>query len=118
MGMLRSLAMLVGLGVGCTCGGSKPPPGGGPIDPTAVQRCAGLTDKLAALYGAEAAAAGASSERQAEAVRDNSAMVLAECARRPEVERCAANATSAAELERRCLLPLPEDGSEAAALAP
>ncbi len=118
MHTLRLLAMLVGLGVGCTCGGNKLPPGGGPIDPGAVQLCTGLTDKLAALYGAEAAAAGASSERQAEAVRDNSAMVLAECARRPEVVRCAASVTSAAELEHSCLLPLPEDGSEAAALAP
>lgn len=118
MRMLRSISLLVGLGVGCTCGGSKPLPGGGPVDPVAVQSCAGLTEKLAALYGEEAAAAGASKERQEEAVRDNSAMVLAECARRPEVVRCAISATSAAELERKCLLPLPEDGSEAAALAP
>lgn len=115
--MLRSISMLVGLCCGCTCGGSKPAPGG-PVDPAAVHACAALTERLAALYRAEAEAAGATAEGLAEAVRDNSAMVLAECARRREVLRCAQGATSAKELERTCLLPLPEDGSEAAALAP
>lgn len=116
MGILRSISLLMGLACGCTCGGPKPRSGVGPVDPAAAQACAALTDKLAELYRAEAAAAGVPREGQDEAVRDNSAMVLDECARRREVLRCAAGAVSAKELERTCLSPLPEDGSEAAAL--
>jgi len=40
-------------------------------------------------------------------------MVLAECAREPgRVAACAAGAKSAPELERKCLAPLDDEGTE------
>ena len=43
---------------------------------------------------------------------DDVAMVMRDCAADPGVAACAKAATSAAELEQRCLIPLDEEGSE------
>lgn len=46
-------------------------------------------------------------------VADNTAMVMTECTRDPgRVARCAGAARSAAELERTCLAPLDDEGTE------
>jgi hypothetical protein len=49
-------------------------------------------------------------------VRDNTAMVLAECTRRAEVAGCVAGAANARQLERDCLAALDDEGSEGDAI--
>ncbi len=110
--------MVLALGAACSCGASgkrSPPEVSPPVgDGGDAAVCGGQRAHIEALYRAEAQAGPA--DRVEEAVRDNTAMVLAECAERSEVARCAASAADARALESRCLLPLSDDGTEAARL--
>lgn len=77
--------------------------------------CGALRGRIEALYRADAE--GKEPRRVAEAVADNTAMVLAECAQGPaRMIPCVRAVASAAELERRCLAPLDDEGTEAEAL--
>jgi hypothetical protein len=103
-------------------GGSSPGSGSGGAGPAVIDpaaqvdpRCAAATPKVEALYRS-AAAASEPPARVEEAVRDNVAMVMAECRRHPEVGACAAAAPTVAQLERACLAPLDDEGSEGDAL--
>ncbi|MBE7454029.1 MAG: hypothetical protein HS111_35835 [Kofleriaceae bacterium] len=80
--------------------------GGGGGDPAA---CAELAPTVRALYQAEAGPDGLTAEE----VADNTELVLAECREAPaRVAACARAATGVAQLERDCLAPLDDEGSE------
>ena len=77
--------------------------------------CAGVRAKVEALYRAEAQQK--EPKRVDDAVADNTAMVMADCAKAPaKIAPCIAGATSVAELEKACLVPVDEEGSEGDAL--
>lgn len=82
---------------------------------TAATSCDGLRAKIEAMYRAEAQAR--EPRRVEEAVADNTTMVLNDCAKDPTtVVACVHSVGTVAELERRCLAPLDDDGSEGDAL--
>lgn len=121
MRWLSLLAVVLASAIACTCGGGNGSGGGAggggtvPVDPGAPldPRCAKARPTIEALYRAEAQAQpGADAARVEEAVRDNTAMVIAECARRPGVAACAGRAKSALEMEGDCLEPLDDEGTE------
>ena len=93
---------------GSGVGGSAEPPAPG---------CDGARPKVEQLYRAEATANREKPERIAEAVSDNTTMVMAECAKSPDkVVACINRVATAAELEKQCLAPLDDEGSEGEAL--
>lgn len=101
---------LVVLALGC--GSGKPPGAGGATG----SGCDGIRARVEQLYRAEATAR--EPRRVAEAVADNTEMVLKECARDPaKVSGCVAGIATIADLEHRCLAPLDEEGSEGDRLA-
>lgn len=108
-----SLAVTLGLAA-CACKpraggaaiGGDGGAGGGGGDPAA---CAELAPTVRALYQAEAGPEGLTTEE----VADNTELVLAECREAPaRVVACARAATGVAQLERDCLAPLDDEGSE------
>ncbi|HEU0030090.1 MAG TPA: hypothetical protein VFQ53_05635 [Kofleriaceae bacterium] len=91
-------------------GGGGPGPGSGGT-PTHASTCDGLRPKLEQLYRAEAQAH--EPKRVEGAVADNTAMVLADCARAPDkVIACVEGASTVAEIEGRCVKPLDDEGTE------
>ena len=91
--------------------------GSGTGTPPAAATCSGAQPKIEQLYRDEATAKQEAPERVAEAVADNTAMVMAECAQAPDrVAPCAMRVATAAELEKQCLAPLDDEGSEGEAL--
>lgn len=98
------LAVLLTGAVACTCGGG----GGSTLDP----RCEQARAKIEGLYRAEAAAGSLSPERTEEMVKDNTAMVMNECALRPQMVNCASSARTSLQLEADCMKPLDDEGSE------
>lgn len=81
-----------------------------------VGSCDQARARIEQLYRAEAQAK--EPARVDEAVADNTAMVMNDCAKDPpRVSACVATAQTAAELEARCLAPLDDEGSEGDALA-
>ncbi|MBA3452583.1 MAG: hypothetical protein H0T42_05730 [Deltaproteobacteria bacterium] len=76
--------------------------GGGPVTAT----CDSVTPKVESLYRADG--------QTAEAIGDNTTMVIAACRRTPDkVSACIASATTVKDLETQCLPGLDEEGSEA-----
>ena len=97
----------------CTCSGSRGPKvgGGGSSDGTAVRACDEIRAKVERLYRAEAQAK--EPKRVEEAVADNTTMVLNDCAKAPsKVVACVNDVSSIAELEKRCLASLDDEGTE------
>lgn len=73
--------------------------------------CEGARAKVEGLYRAEAQAR--EPKRVEEAVADNTAMVMAECAKAPDkVSACIAQAGTLKDLETTCLPQLDDEGSE------
>lgn len=73
--------------------------------------CEGARAKVEGLYRAEAQAK--EPKRVEEAVADNTAMVMAECAKAPEkVSACIAQAATLKDLEATCMPQLDDEGSE------
>jgi hypothetical protein len=99
-----------GKGAGAGSGSSGPPRDpGAPLDP----RCAQVRGAVEALYRDEATAAKLDAARTEEMVRDNTTMVMNECAGRPQqVAECAGKARSSQQLEADCLRPLDDEGTE------
>jgi len=101
------------------CSSKQPTPtngSGGPTDPPSVG-CDGAKNKVEQLYRAESVANKDKPERADEAVADNTAMVMAECAKSPDkVIACIGRVSAAGELEKQCLAPLDEEGTEGEAL--
>ena len=104
------------------CSSKQSPPttgsGGDPTGaPTTTAGCAGVRTKIEQIYRAEATASNETPERVREAVADNTHMVLAECAvAEARVVPCVKRIGTAAELEKSCLAPLDDEGSEGEAL--
>lgn len=106
---MRPAVLLVGV-LGCGSGASSQGTAAGSND------CDGVRPKVEQLYRADAQAR--EPARVAEAVADNTAMVLADCKRDPaRITACVPQVSSAADLERRCLIPLDEEGTEGDRLA-
>lgn len=120
--MNRAIAMLAaGLLVcacsgkgGATMGGGGGGTGTGTGDPDA-HLCDGIRPKVEQLYRAEAQAK--EPKRVDEAVADNTTMVMNDCVRAPrKVAACVNGVSSVPELEKMCLVPLDEEGTEGEAL--
>jgi hypothetical protein len=101
----------------CACP-SKPAgvsSGSGPV--ATPGGCEGVRAKIEQLYRADATAS--EPKRVDEAVADNTAMVMTECASNPsKVSACVSSARTAKELETSCLAALDDDGSEGDRFAP
>lgn len=113
--MMRCALLMLVL-AGCP---SKPPTttgtGSGSATPPPNDACGRIRAKVEGLYRAEAQQK--DPERVEEAVRDNTDMVMSECARNPgTIEPCVANAQAIETIEKTCLAPLDEEGSEGEAL--
>lgn len=90
------------------CSGKPASPG---IGSAAAGSCDAARGKVEALYRTEARAR--EPGRVDEAVADNTAMVMADCAKAPaKVTPCIAAAGTVSELEARCLEPLDDEGTE------
>ena len=96
---------------GCAGKGSGPGNGSGSMVP-ATPTCDGIRTKVEQLYRAEAQAK--EPKRVDEAVADNTKMVENDCAKAPDkVAPCVVKAESVAEIEKSCLIPLDDEGTEA-----
>jgi hypothetical protein len=118
-GTWTASAVTVALAAACACHphGKTGEGGSGPSGGTAAAAsCDSVTAPVTALYQAEAKATGAEAH-DATFVADNVAMVQTDCARDPgRVAACAAGATSVAQLEKDCLIPLDEEGTDGEAI--
>jgi hypothetical protein len=87
------------------------PVGGSGSGAPATSACDAIRPKVEQLYRADAEQK--EPKRVAEAVADNTAMVMNDCAKAPaKVVACVNGADSVAELEKKCLAPLDDEGSE------
>lgn len=108
--LLAIAACSGGRGAGTTTGSGSAQP----IVPPPT--CADVRARVEQLYRAEAEQR--EPKRVDEAVGDNTAMVMNDCALQPaRVAPCLARAGSVPELEASCLIQLDEDGSEGELIA-
>jgi hypothetical protein len=110
MTRLWTACVLASLLAACACKNKTDTgPGGGNGSGTGgAVRCEEIKAHVEKLYRAEA-----TGEDIDEQVADNTQMVMNDCERKPEaVATCARDATSVADLEQRCLIPLDQEGSE------
>ncbi|MBV8762691.1 MAG: hypothetical protein JO257_35730 [Deltaproteobacteria bacterium] len=109
--MRLSLLLLVA----CACPAKKPvQQGGGSAVPSVstATTCDGVKPRVEQLYRAEAEAK--EPKRVDEAVADNTQMVMNDCAKDPaKTVPCLAKAATVSELEKDCLIPLDDEGTEA-----
>ena len=85
--------------------------GGAAGSDEAARLCGGIRGKVEQLYRAEAQAK--EPKRVAEAVTDNTAMVMNDCAKAPaKVSKCVGAVASVPELEKKCLVQLDDEGTE------
>jgi hypothetical protein len=113
---MRVLFVSVLLACACPSKQGRAPNGGGSGGGGSAT-CDSIRGKVEALYRAEAEAT--EPERVAEAVADNTTMVMNDCARAPaRVTACVGRVGSVAELEKTCLIPLDDEGTEGEALHP
>jgi hypothetical protein len=95
--------------------GSIGPPPGPPPPPVSATTCDQVKPRVEQLYRAEAQAK--EPKRVDESVADNTAMVMKDCAKDPgKTVPCLGRAASVAELEKQCLIPLDDEGTEGEAL--
>jgi hypothetical protein len=79
--------------------------------PTNATTCDGVKAKIEGLYRAEAQQR--EPKRVEEAVADNTTMVMNDCMKDPaKFVPCLNTAATIAELEKQCLIPLDDEGSE------
>ena len=100
--------------VACACPAKKPvQQGGGSAVPSVVATtCDGVKPRVEQLYRDEAEAK--EPKRVDEAVADNTQMVMNDCAKNPaKTVPCLAKAATVSELEKQCLIPLDDEGTEA-----
>jgi hypothetical protein len=110
------LALVFTLVAACACppAAKSVPPGTGSAV-AAQGTCEAARAHVAALYRAEAEAR--EPKRVEEATADNTAMALADCAKDPATRGpCLASAATVADLERNCLTPLDDEGTEGKSL--
>ena len=117
---MKRWIVVVLLGAGCS---GKPPvsPGEGSAGagaggtPTGTS-CEAMRPKVEQLYRAEPR--GREPAQAAEAVADNTTMVMNDCRKAPDkVTACIAEATNVRDLEARCLAPLDDEGTEGDSVA-
>ena len=95
----------------CACSGKGSATVGGGSGAGAARSCDEIRAKVEQLYRAEAEAK--EPKRVEEAVSDNTTMVMNDCARAPaKVVKCVNAVASVAELEKKCLAPLDDEGTE------
>jgi hypothetical protein len=117
--MKRAISLVVVTIVACACPSKGTKTGGtgsGSAEvPPAAGGCEGARPKVESLYRTEAQVK--EPKRVDEAVADNTAMVMAECAKAPaKVSACIAGAATLKDLETTCLPQLDDEGSEGDAL--
>ena len=113
---MKTLVLVVLVACSSKQGGTTNGSGTGTVEPPATG-CDGARKKVGDLYRAESIANKDKPERVEEAVADNTQMVMNECVRSPDkVVGCINRVSSAAELEKQCLAPLDDEGSEGEAL--
>ena len=89
--------------------------GGGGGGSAGARPCEGIRAKVERLYRAEALAK--EPKRVEAAVADNTTMVMNDCAKAPaKVAACVNDAASVADIEKKCLVPLDDEGTEGEAL--
>ncbi len=86
-----------------------PHAGVGPVEATT---CEGVKPRIEAMYRAEAQQR--EPKRVEDAVADNTTMVMNDCAKDPKRVACLAKVPTVAELEKTCLIPLDDEGTEGA----
>ncbi len=100
--------------VACACPSKQPAAPGSGTAAVVVKNpttCADVQPKIEQLYRDDAQQR--EPKRVDELVADNTHMVMADCAKDPaRTVPCVANAQSVAELEKLCLIPLDEEGTE------
>lgn len=83
--------------------------------PSNATTCADVKPRIEQLYRAEAQSK--EPKRVDEAVADNTAMAMNDCAKDPaKLVPCFARVPTVAVLEKECLIPLDEEGTEGEAL--
>ena len=90
--------------------GSAVAAGSGSVAPVAATTCDGIKPRVEAMYRAEAQQKEPS--RVEEATSDNTTMVMNDCAKDPKLVACLAKVATIAELEKTCLIPLDDEGTE------
>jgi len=98
-----------------TTGGGSAGSGGSAVAPTSVApvtatTCDGVKPRVEAMYRAEAQQK--EPARVEEAVSDNTTMVMNDCAKDVKLVACLAKVATIAELEKTCLIPLDDEGTE------
>ena len=112
---MKRLGLVLMTVVACACPSKSAKTGGGAGSGSAVVTpaggCGGAKAKVEQLYRAEAQVK--EPKRVEEAVADNTAMVMAECAKSPDkVSACIGGAATLKDLETTCLPQLDDEGSE------
>ena len=112
--------LLVGLVVACS-GRATPPTttgSGSSIEvtpPSNAKTCEDVKPRIEQLYRVEAQSK--EPKRVDEAVADNTTMAMNDCAKDPaKLVPCFASVPTVAALEKECLIPLDDEGTEAEAL--
>lgn len=114
---MRSLVLLVLLACSSKQGTTTNGSGGGGLGKPPSTACDGAERKVTELYRAESVANKDKPERAREAVADNTQMVMNECVKSPDkVASCVDRVSTATELEKQCLAPLDDEGTEGEAL--
>jgi hypothetical protein len=81
------------------------------IDPINATTCEGVRPRVEALYRGEAQQK--EPARVEEAVSDNTTMVMNDCTKDPgKLVPCLAKVATITELEKTCLIPLDDEGTE------
>jgi hypothetical protein len=99
----------------CACSSKGTTTVGGGNESGEARTCEGIRPKVERLYRAEAEAK--EPKRVDEAVADNTKMVMNDCAKAPaKVAACVNGVSSVPDLEKKCLVPLDDEGTEGEAL--
>lgn len=108
---MRSFVLVVMAACACPSKPTAVPQTGSGGSAVASGGCADARAKVEQLYRAEAQQK--EPKRVDEATADNTQMVMTDCAKDPaRVAPCLQKATTVAELEKQCLVPLDEEGTE------
>jgi len=80
------------------------------VAPVTATTCDGIKSRVEAMYRAEAQQK--EPTRVEEATSDNTTMVMNDCTKDPKLVACLAKVATIAELEKTCLIPLDDEGTE------
>jgi hypothetical protein len=80
------------------------------VPPVTATTCDGIKARVEAMYRAEAQQK--EPTRVEEATSDNTTMVMNDCTKDGKLVACLAKVATIAELEKTCLIPLDDEGTE------